>query len=351
MPSGPAVSTEQPPRLDDEEVILVVDDDASIRELIVDVLTAKNHICLSASSAEEALKIMTDNHVDLVITDIYMSGMTGVDLLARISRQDPDLPVILITGMADMDAAIEALKKGAYDFLTKPFHLDTLAFSAARALEKRRFTVERRAYQEFLERTVAERTRDLKRANLDLILALSEAIEAKDRYTRGHCNRVRVMSQALGEAMGLDKRALEMLEYAALLHDIGKIAVPEDILNKRGPLTAEEFGLIKEHPLTAVKMLGELALLGPAVPAIRGHHERLDGRGYPDGLKGDQIPLEARILAVPDAFDAMTSHRPYRPAMPLDAAVDELCASKGTQFDPVLVDLFLEHSIARKVVQ
>lgn len=349
MTAPGVVSAEQTAPLDEEEVILVVDDDQSIRELIADVLTAKGYTCAMAESAEEALELLPTRNVSLVISDIYMSGMTGVDLLAKVSELDPDLPVILITGMADMDAAIEALKKGAYDFLTKPFHLDNLAFSAARGLEKRRFAVERKAYQDFLERTVAKRTQDLKRANLDLILALSEAIEAKDRYTRGHCNRVRVMSQALGAAVGLDERSLEMLEYAALLHDIGKIAVPEEILNKKGPLSVDEFALIKEHPLTAVKMLGELALLRPAVPAIRGHHERLDGRGYPDGLAGDLIPLEARILAVPDAFDAMTSHRPYRPAMPVDAAMDELCLGKGTQFDPQLVDLFLEHVIPRKL--
>lgn len=325
--------------------ILVVDDDETIRDVLASALQRDNYHCLSAASAEEALEILGVNEVSLVISDIYMDGMSGLELLEAVKRIDPELPVILITGMADMDAAINSLKHGAYDFITKPFHVGTLSFSAARALEKRRFALERLEYQQFLEESVAARTAELKRANLDLIKALSEAIEAKDPYTRGHCNRVRLMSVEIAKAVGMSDAKVETLEYAALLHDIGKIAVPGRILNKPGPLSQEEFDVVKEHPATAEKMLKDLALVSTAAPSVRGHHERFDGAGYPDGIAGRDIPLEARIMAVADTYDAMTSQRPYRPPLSQEKAIQEIARCRGTQFDPEIADVFLDQKL------
>jgi putative nucleotidyltransferase with HDIG domain len=264
----------------------------------------------------------------------------------------PNLEVILITAYPEIDSAVEAMRLGAYDFITKPITLDLVALSVKNALEKKRLQEEVEAYHRNLETLVEERTsklqhayRILKRSHLDSVKVLAEAIDAKDPYTRGHSDRVRKMSIKIAIHLGFAEDRLESLEYGALLHDIGKIGIKDEVLQKQGMLTREEYQYIREHPMIGVKIVEGVDFFKDKVPMIRHHHEHFNGKGYPDGLIGDAIPLEARIIAVPDAFDAMTSMRPHREAMSLKEVLSEMERCKGEQFDPRVLNLFFREKI------
>jgi putative nucleotidyltransferase with HDIG domain len=289
-----------------------------------------------------------------MISDVKMPDMDGIELLRRVKTQRPKTAVILITAYPEIDRAVEAMRLGAYDFITKPIQLDWLVMITQNALEKRRLEEEVEAYHKNLELLVEERTgklqhayQVLKKAHLDSVKVLAEAIDAKDPYTRGHSDRVRKMSTAIATHLGFAEDQIESLEYGALLHDIGKIGIKDEILLKQGTLTQEEYQDIQEHPLIGVKIVEEVDFFRDKVPMIRNHHEHFNGKGYPDGLKGDAIPLEARIIAVPDAFDAMTSMRPHRQAMSLEEVLSEMERCGGTQFDPQILTLFFRHRIYR----
>ncbi len=329
--------------------ILVVDDEDFIREIICRKLTGSGFECDSAPSAEDALAKIAQSDYDCVLSDIHMPGMSGVDLLRQIKLQNRDLAVILVTGAPDIDAALEAMRLGAYDHLSKPLNLAALEMTVDRALEKKRLIEENREYQHNLESMVKERTKQLSAANEDLrrlftgsIKALAQALEAKDEYTQGHSARVAEESVNIARYLSLSDAEVQRVWLAGYLHDIGKIGIRETVLNKPGKLDEEEWNLIQQHPVVAGKILGPIPELSDIIDIIVHHHERYDGSGYPDGLDGSSIPLGARILSVADAYDALTSRRPYRDALASEEAHRILEAAAGTQFDPVIARAFLD---------
>ncbi len=328
--------------------ILVVDDEDFIREIICRKLSGSGFECDSARSAEDALARIAQNDYDCVLSDIHMPGMSGVDLLRQIKLQSQDLAVILITGAPDIDAALEAMRLGAYDHLSKPLNLAALEMTVDRALEKKRLVEENREYQRNLESMVQERTKQLSTANEDLqrlftgsIKALAQALEAKDEYTQGHSARVAEESVNIARYLSLSDTEIQRMWLAGYLHDIGKIGIKEAVLNKPGKLNEEEWHLIQQHPVVAGRILGPIPELSDIIDIIVHHHERYDGSGYPDGLEGNAIPLGARILAVADTYDALTSRRPYRDSLTLEEAHRILEEAAGTYLDPVIARAFL----------
>jgi putative nucleotidyltransferase with HDIG domain len=328
--------------------ILVVDDEDFVREIICRKLGGSGFECDSAPSAEDALAKIAQNDYDCVLSDIHMPGMSGVELLRQIKLQNQDLAVILITGAPDIDAALKAMRLGAYDHLSKPLNLAALEMTVDRALEKKRLVEENREYQHNLESMVKERTKQLSAANEDLhrlftgsIKALAQALEAKDEYTQGHSARVAEESVNIARYLSLSDTEVRRMWLAGYLHDIGKIGIKEAILNKPGKLDEEEWDLIQQHPVVAGRILGPIPELSDVIDIIVHHHERYDGTGYPDGLEGNSIPLGARILAVADTYDALTSRRPYRDPLALEEAHRILGEAAGTYLDPVIARAFL----------
>ena len=335
-----------------EEQILIVDDEEMICSILARRLTREGYVCMTACDGREALKCFYKHPVSLIISDINMPEMHGIDLLKRVKAANPNMMVIMITAFPDIDLAVEAMRLGAYDFIIKPADLDLVVLSVKKALEKKRLEEEVGAYRAHLEKLVDERTeklqqayRILKKAHLDSVKVLAEAIDAKDPYTRGHSERVTAMSLKLASHFGFAEDRLESLEYGALLHDIGKIGIKDEVLQKPGTLNSEEYEYIQEHPMIGVKIVEGLDFFKDKIPIIRHHHEHFNGSGYPDRLAGEDIPLEARIIAIPDAFDAMTSARPHRRMIPLQDVLTELERCQGTQFDPKVMKVFLDEKI------
>jgi putative nucleotidyltransferase with HDIG domain len=335
-----------------EDQILIVDDEEVMCSILARRLTREGYTCVTANDGREALQYFYKHPFSLIISDIKMPGMDGLALLKRVKATNPKMMVIMVTAFPEIDLAVEAMHLGAYDFIIKPADLDLVILSVKKALEKKRLEEEIVAYRSHLERLVEERTtklqqayRILKKAHLDSVKVLVEAIDAKDPYTRGHSDRVTRMSLKIAFQFGFAEDRLESLEYGALLHDIGKIGIKDEVLQKPGALNSEEYQYIQEHPLIGVKIIEGLDFFKDKIPMIRHHHEHYDGSGYPDGLLGAAIPLEARIIAVPDAFDAMTSARPHRGMMSLQDVLMELEKCKGTQFDPKILGIFLHEKI------
>jgi putative two-component system response regulator len=267
-----------------------------------------------------------------------MPQLDGIALLREIRGRWPDTAVVLITAVADVEVAVSCLAVGAMDYLTKPFHLEEVRARVAQALEKRRLVLENRGYQESLQEKVAVQARRLEELFLASVQSLAEALEVKDPYTRGHSVRVSHYSVVIAQEMGIGGEMLRRIELGGHVHDIGKIGVREDVLNKPGKLTNEEYQHIMTHSMVGWKILAPLLGDMPeALNIVRSHHERFDGRGIPDGLAGTNIPIEARIAAAADSFDAMTSDRPYRPGLSMEEAIAELVRCSGTQFDPSVV--------------
>jgi putative two-component system response regulator len=335
-----------------EQRILIVDDEEMICNVMSRRLTREGYWCVTAQNGKEALRHFYKDTFSLIISDIKMPEMDGIELLKKVKAVDPNVMVIMITAYPDIDLAVEAMRLGAYDFITKPADLELVILSVKRAFEKKRLEEEVEIYHKNLEGLVEERTvklqqayRTLKKAYLDSVKVLAEAIDAKDPYTRGHSDRVRRMSLQIATSLGFTEERLEILEYGALLHDIGKIGIKDEILRKPEALTPEEYEIIQEHPLIGVKIVEGIDFFKDKIPMIRNHHEHFDGHGYPDGLMGEHIPLEARIIAIPDAFDAMASLRPHRKAMSLEAILFEMEKHKGKQFDPNILEIFLQEKI------
>jgi len=338
-----------------EDRILIVDDEEMICDMLSRRLTKEGYSCVTAHSGREALTHFYKDAFSLIISDIKMPEMDGIELLKKVKTMHPKMIVIIVTAYPEIDMAVEAMRVGAYDFIIKPADLDLVLLSVRRALEKKRLEEEVEVYHKNLERLVEERTvklqqayRTLKKAHLDSVKVLAEAIDAKDPYTRGHSDRVRRMSLQIATSLGLSEERVEALEYGALLHDIGKIGIKDEILQKPGVLSTEEYQTIQEHPLIGVKIVEGIEFFKDKMPMIRNHHEHYNGRGYPDGLVGEAIPLEARIIAVPDAFDAMASLRPHRRAMALQDILLEMEKCKGSQFDPNILEIFLREEIYKK---
>jgi putative two-component system response regulator len=328
--------------LDEPRRCLIVDDEPGLRRLLVRLMEGDGFACTEASTATDALAALDKAPTMLVLTDLRMSPMDGIELLRTIRSRHPDTAVVMITAVADVDVAVSCLAMGALDYLTKPFHLEEVRARVNQALEKRRLLIENRGYQDGLEERVAAQARRLEELFLASIQSLADALEVKDRYTRGHSGRVSRYSTIIASMLDLDADTVRQVAVGGHVHDIGKIGVREAVLNKPGPLTDEEYQHIMTHPVVGWRILSPLLTDAPmALSIVRSHHERYDGRGIPDGLAGEAIPLEARIAAVADAFDAMTSGRPYRGArMELEAALAEINRCAGTQFDPRVCGAF-----------
>ncbi|HXE56855.1 MAG TPA: HD domain-containing phosphohydrolase [Gemmatimonadales bacterium] len=322
---------------------LLVDDDPNDRFLVGRMLRKQGIEVVEAASGERAFDLLRHRGgIPLVISDMRMPGMSGLEFLERALREYPDTAVIMLTGLADTATAVRCLHAGAADYLLKPVMPDELRARVSRALEKRLLVLQNRFYQRHLERRVAEQARRIEELFLEAVQMLARALEAKDAYTRGHSVRVSRYAAEIATELGVRSNAVEEIRIGGELHDIGKIGVREAVLDKPGRLTLEEYHQITEHPMLGERMLMPLARRSPAVLRIvRSHHERMDGRGFPDGLVGARIPFEARIVAVADAFDAMTSRRPYRPARPAAEALEELRRGAGSQFDPDVVAAFI----------
>jgi putative two-component system response regulator len=322
---------------------LVVDDEPRLRQVLLHLMRSDGFRCFEASNGAEAIEILEKQPVTLLMSDMRMPQVDGIELLRRVKERWPDTAVVMITAVADVEVAVHCLANGAMDYLTKPFHLEEVRARVQQALEKRRLLLENRAHQEHLERRVAEQARRLEELFLAGIQSLAEALEVKDPYTRGHSVRVSQYSSVIARTMGLDDQTVRQIELGGSLHDIGKIGVREAVLTKPGRLTEEEYRHIMTHPLVGWRILAPLMTDAPiALNIVRSHHERMDGRGVPDRMSGESIPLEARIVAVADAFDAMMSGRPYRGhEMQLEDAIGELERNAGSQFDPHVVDAAL----------
>ena len=336
-----------------EHRILIVDDEEMICSILNRRLTQEGYSCVTAHNGREALhRFLFMDHLSLIASDIKMPEMDGMELLKQVKAVDPGMMVIMMTAYPEIDMAVEAMRMGANDFLIKPVDLDLLVLSVKKALEKKRLEKEIEAYRRHLESLVEKRTSKLqeayqvlKRAHFDSVNALAGAIEAKDPYTRGHSDRVRKMSLNIGRRLGFSQERLENLEYGALLHDIGKIGIKDEVLQKQGLLNSQEYQHIQEHPLIGAKILEGIDFFKEKIPMIRYHHEHFDGSGYPDGLVGEAIPIEARIISVSDAYDAMTSMRPQRRVLPLQEVLLQLEMAKATQFDPGILEIFLSEKI------
>jgi putative two-component system response regulator len=332
--------------------ILIVDDEPMICRILADRLTTEGYSCTTAHNGKEALQHFCKDAFPLIISDIRMPEMDGIELLKRVKSTYSKTMVIMVTASQDIKMAADSMRFGADDLILKPIDFDLLFFSVKKALEKKKLEEQLESYHQHLRRLVEDRTgelqeayRFLKKAHLDSVKILTGTIDAKDPYTRGHSDRVSRMSVKIGENLGLNEKELETLEYGALLHDIGKIGIKDEVLQKPGPLSFEEYQHVKEHPLIAVRILEGVEFFVDKIPMIRHHHEHFDGTGYPDGLAGEAIPIEARIIAVADAFDAMISERPHRRALFLGHILAELEKYKGKQFDPSVLEIFLNKKI------
>ncbi len=328
--------------------ILVVDDDEEVRALLIRNLADSRCEYVPCSTALEAREKMQRERFAVLVSDVRMPGMSGVELLRFARSHDPDISVVMITGVSDIGTALEALRLGACDYITKPFDLLQVRRSLAQALERNRLMVENRCYQQELELKVYERTRELNEALQEVeesyritLEALVSALDAREHETQAHSQRVREYAETLAQRLGVAGEDLVSMGRGALLHDVGKIGVPDSILLKPDKLTPEEWAVMKRHPRIGYDILHGIKFLAPAAEIVLAHQERWDGKGYPNGLAGSAIPLGARIFAVVDTMDAMTSDRPYRRALPFHAAEEEIRRCSGTQFDPAVVEAFL----------
>ena len=334
--------------------IVSTDDDPAIRKILQIMLRKAGYEVTSCEDGNELLELLKHQSqtIDLLLLDIKMPGFNGIELLEMIHLSYPNIPVIMITAFNDLDTGLKTIRMGAADYLTKPVHYEALTACIKRVLDqadkkKREKALEQEnlMFQQQLEDELKQALLSLKDSTSSTLQAFSETIEQKDPYTKGHCNRVRTLSISLGQAMNLSQEMLEVIEGGAILHDIGKISIPEEILNKDCSLTPKEYEVIKTHPEAGEKIIRHLPQFKRFLPIVRNHHERIDGQGYPDGLKKEEIPLEVKIVSLADAYDAMTSSRAYRESLSTEIALEELKFFSGSQFDSELVEIFIEHEL------
>src|SRR5437660_1932078 len=326
--------------------LLIVDDEAEVRSVLNDLL-GDTYQCSQAPSAEDALAQLREREYQLVISDITMSGMSGLQMIPHVKVISPDTVIVMISGMQTIESAINALRLGAFDYLMKPFDLRQAEAAVTRALEHHDLIAAKRRYENRLEELVHQRTAELDEALGSLenayrstLKALTAALETRDAETHGHSERVVTFSLRRGREYGLSSPQMKALEFGSLLHDIGKIGVPDAILRKPAKLTDEEWERMREHPLHGQQILRGIKFLEGASRVVAQHHEKWDGSGYPLGLKTEEIDICARIFSVADAFDAITSDRVYRQGRPYQAAAQELDEWAGRQFDPKVVEAF-----------
>jgi putative nucleotidyltransferase with HDIG domain len=328
--------------------VLVVDDEPAASKLLSIMLSPPDYRCAMASNGEEALVTLQREPFDAVISDLQMPGMSGMELLAVVRRQHPHAAFLVTTGVDDVDVGVEAMRSGADDYLVKPLLESVVVASLERALHKRQLEQQVENYRLHLEEMVVERTAQLQAALRqiegsyeDTLEALGAAIDLRDSETAGHSQRVCRYSLEIARAMSWSAKQLGSLARGAYLHDIGKLGVPDGILLKPGPLTADERTLMQQHVQIGFELVKGIPFLTDAAEIILTHHERYDGSGYPRGLKAEEILLGARIFAVADSFDAITSDRPYRRASPFGEGRETIQRKAGRLFDPQVVEVFL----------
>jgi response regulator RpfG family c-di-GMP phosphodiesterase len=322
---------------------LVVDDEPQLRDALRRVLELSGYEVFVAASGLEAIQVLETTQIPLVISDIRMPEMDGFTLLRRIRERWPDIAVVMVTAVTEVDVAVACLKLGALDYILKPFQIEEVGARAEQALDKLRLILDNRRYQNNLAELVEQQARRIEELYLEGVQTLVEALEAKDAYTRGHSTRVALYSGRIANQLDMNEKDIRLIELGAELHDVGKIGVREAVLMKPGKLEPHEYQHLMEHTVIGARILDPLLKDVPEVLSIvRSHHERLDGNGLPDGLEGDAIPIHTRIVTVADSFDAMTSARPYRPAMTADAAIAELQRCCSAQFDCDAVAAFLQ---------
>jgi response regulator RpfG family c-di-GMP phosphodiesterase len=322
--------------------VTVVDDEPMAQDVLVRAARAWHYKCQSANSAEQALNLLEKQLTPIVVTDLRMPGKGGVWLVHEIRRRWPEINIIVLTAGNDPEAAEECLRAGAHHYFFKPIKLDEFRHVLETTTRDYYYQIENKRYRAHLERTVRRQTRRIRKTFFCAIDGLVRSMEERDAYTAGHSRRVSLYACRLATALDLEPRIGKQLRLAAKMHDIGKIGVPEAILNKPGSLTAEEESVIRKHPIISERILKTIVTTKTVLAGIRGHHERWDGDGYPDGLCGDKIPLLARLITIPDCFDAMTTSRAYRAALPVSRAEEILLAGAGSQFDPTLVEVFVK---------
>ncbi len=332
-----------------ETHILAIDSEQKTRSLTKRYLKSVGYFCDTVASASQALDLLEENNYDLVLTDVKMTHENSISLLNELGKSHPNLAVIIMTSAKDTDLAMECLEIGAYDYVFKPFKKDALNIVVQRALNRRHLLSERRAYRLELEKKVHARTMEVVRAYHEIentyqqtLEALVSALDFREQSTAGHSKRAVDYSRLLAIELGFRGDRLVPITRGALLHDVGKIGISDSILLKPGQLTKREWKVMKMHPIYGYQMLKDIRFLQPSLDIILHHHERYDGNGYPNGLAKLEIPIGARIFAVIDAFDAITSHRVYRAAKDFEKAYDILKENAGTQFDPHAVDAFLQ---------
>ena len=330
------------------EHILIVDDEEMIRDLLSSALLQEGYSCFQAANVDAAFGILGEHPVDLVISDIMMPGRSGVDLLRDLKTVDPDIAVLMITGLSDMNTALECIHLGADDYITKPFGISRVILTVKNLIEKRCLAIEKKNYQTSLEFKVMEQTEQIRRTMHELhsaydstLTALVKALDAREKEVGSHSERVMNFSTFMADKLGIRGNELEQLAKGALLHDIGKIGISDNILLKPGKLDEAEWIEMRRHPQIGYAIMSEIKFLKAPAEIILTHHERFDGTGYPKQLKGDKIPIGSRIFGLVDTLDAMTSDRPYRRALPFEAVTGEVRKYRGSQFDPEITDLFL----------
>ncbi|MFH1741932.1 MAG: HD domain-containing phosphohydrolase, partial [bacterium] len=315
--------------------VVVIDDEEDICSMLGEFLRLLGYEVDTFTDSRQALESIraSDDEFDLVYTDIYMPGMSGIEVLEEIFALDRNIPVILMTGQPALEDAIAAVRFGAYDYLTKPFNLDLVELLTKRALERRNLVLENIAYRNYLEQRVEEQTREIKSFLIHSIESLSLALEARDPYTKGHGARVSNFVLTLARELSLPEEQDESLRIAGLLHDIGKIGVPDSILLKPGSLTEEEYELMKAHSQTGFKILAPIGSLSHVSTYVHEHHERMDGKGYPLGLQGNEIAFASRLLIVAEVCDALATERCYKPAWPAHQIIAYFKDHRGTAYD------------------
>jgi putative nucleotidyltransferase with HDIG domain len=328
--------------------VLVVDDELAACKLLSIILPSPDYYCAMASNGEEGLVALQREGFDAVISDLQMPGIGGMELLAEARRRQPHVAFLVTTGVDDVDVGVQAMRSGADDYLVKPLLESVVVASLERALHKRRLEEQVENYRQHLEEMVGERTKQLHAAldqiegsYEDTLQALGAAIDLRDSETAGHSQRVCRYSLEIARAMGLPEKELRNLARGAYLHDIGKLGVPDGILLKPGPLTADEWTLMRQHVLIGFELVEGIPFLADAAEIVLTHHERYDGSGYPRGLKAQETLMGARIFAVADSFDAITSDRPYRRASSFEDGRQTIGHQAGRLFDPQVVDVFL----------
>jgi response regulator RpfG family c-di-GMP phosphodiesterase len=328
--------------------VLIVDDDPALRTILSVMLTQSAFLCRTAASGEEALRLLEIQPADVVISDLRMPGISGMDLLIEVHERYPRLAFLMVTGEDETRVGVRAMQLGADDYLLKPFDADVVLGSLHRALQKKKLEREVQEYRLHLEEMVSQRTQQLRtalqqteRSYEDTLEALGAAIDLRDSPTAGHSRRVFLYSMELAKSIGGLEPEIRSIAMGAWLHDIGKLAIPDSVLLKPGPLTDSEWEIMRRHARIGYELVKSIAFLAGAAEIVLTHHERFDGSGYPQKMKGGEIPFGARIFAVADTLDAMTSDRPYRSALPLQAARDVIERGSGTLFDPLVAAAFL----------